>query len=561
MDSDELAHLHDLIRVYTRRFRKLELEAAKLGANTPPHIQTELDEIQEKLDELDQKARAGAQAANVLAYEVGANPASPDADGVDAASRSELPGRVGCPYPGMAPFRAEDADCFYGREAEIQQMLQHLRHRRLLFVIGPSGSGKSSLIHAGLLPRLRQSGYFPPDFWRVRVLRPGEQPLQALAAALDGEIDQLAQALSGLLAAHPPADRLLLVIDQLEELFTQTPREEQPRFVAAIQALQAQRACTLLIAMRADFYADLMSTDLWPLAPGQRLEIAPLRGAALRRAIEQPAADIGVRLESGLIERLLADAADEPGALPLVQETMTVLWAEMRERVLPLGAYERLGRGGRSGLAVALAAKADAALDDLTPAQRRIAGRIFLRLVQFCEGRADTRRQQSLAALRSASDDPELFDATLRHLVDNRLLTVDDETVTDRKAAHDPESVVSRQWSVVGGRSSVVDLAHEALIAGWPTLQGWLAERREAEQARRRLEAHVAEWIRLGQGSGGLFDEVELAEVERWLAGAEAAEVGFDPRLLELVQASRAAIAEGVLRQLSEEARRLKGYQ
>jgi hypothetical protein len=133
------------------------------------------------------------------------------------------------------------------------------------------------------------------------------------------------------------------------------------------------------------------------------LEIAPLRGKALREAIQQPATDLGVYLEAGLLERLLADAADEPGVLPLVQETMEQLWGKMQRRLLPLNAYERLGSGGRSGLTVAVATKADDTLKGLSEPQQAMARRIFLRLVQFGEGRANTRRQQSPRCARWAT--------------------------------------------------------------------------------------------------------------------------------------------------------------
>src|SRR5262245_7419947 len=153
MDSDERVHLQDLIKVYTKRFRKLELESAKYGGNGPPHIQTELEEIQEKLDDLNRKIRGAVEQPREAAYELeaGSDPAA--APGASRLRQALPPSeRIACPYPGMAPFSAEDASLFYGREAEVQQMLQHLRYRRLLLVIGPSGSGKSPLLHAGLLP-------------------------------------------------------------------------------------------------------------------------------------------------------------------------------------------------------------------------------------------------------------------------------------------------------------------------------------------------------------------------------------------------------------------------
>jgi WD40 repeat protein len=448
-----------------------------------------------------------------------------------------VPERLPCPYPGIIPFSATDARFFYGRETESKEMLQRLRRQRFLFVIGPSGSGKSSLIRAGLLPVLPQSGYFPPGFWLVREMRLSTTPLQSLAQLL-GSVDISTfqpSDVQTLLAANPPAQCLLLVIDQFEELFTQTDRAGQAQFIAALKALQAVEHCALLIAMRADFYPELMNSDLWPVEASQRLEVAPLHGETLRQAIEQPAADVGVYLEAGLLERLVADAADEPGVLPLLQETMVLLWGEMQRRLLPLSVYERLGGEGRSGLAVAIALKADAALAELTsPSQQAIARRIFLRLVQFGEGRADTRRQQPIAGLRSAGDDPLLFDQTLRHLSSHRLLTLSgEEAVAEKK----------------------VDMAHEALIGGWPTLQRWLTERREAEQIRRRLEDKTTEWVRLGRSNGGLLDEVELLEAERWLASPDALELGYDAALITLVQESRRAIEDAkiVERQRTEE--------
>jgi hypothetical protein len=164
-------------------------------------------------------------------------------------------------------------------------LLQHLRHQRYLFVIGPSGSGKSSLIFAGLLPELRDSKLFAKGSWLVRDMRPGAQPLQALADMLGGDIRQPEQLLANLLAAHAPAQRLLLVIDQFEELFTQAERGVQTQFIAAMLALRAVEQCALIITMRADFYPQLMSSDLWPAEAFERIEIAPLRGKALRQGL------------------------------------------------------------------------------------------------------------------------------------------------------------------------------------------------------------------------------------------------------------------------------------
>lgn len=445
---------------------------------------------------------------------------------VEAADTSALL----CPYPGMVPFSGADSEHFYGRSEEVERMVQLLRRQRFLMVIGPSGSGKSSLVYAGLLPALKSSRFFAEKYWLVRTMRPGPDPMRALASVLatsasedlePGSVDALLEAEN--------AQRLLLLVDQFEEVFTQADRAERSQFIAALQALRAPDNAALILTLRADFYPDLMNSYLWPIDPSQRIEVAPLRGEALRQAVLQPAADVGVQIEERLVAQLLHDASDEPGALPLLQETMALLWDEIEDRSLSFHAYQRLSDlagqtdNDLSGLAVAIAMRADMAMADLSQDQQRIARRIFLRLIQFGEGRADTRRQQSIEALRASSDPPGAFEQTLEHLTSNRLLT--------RSG---------------GGEDtpSVVDISHEALIAGWSRLQDWADERREAEQMRRRLEGKAAEWVRLGKGSGGLLDEAELPEAERWLASPDAENLGFQATLPELVAESQLTIAE-----------------
>ncbi len=412
-----------------------------------------------------------------------------------------------CPYPGMLPFREVDAARFFGRDDEVAEMVERLRLHRFLAVIGPSGTGKSSLVLAGLVPALRLSGLFGPGDWNVIVFRPGTAPLDALAIARAGATDDR---------------RLLVVCDQFEEAFT-IGREQATAFQQRLGEVAASDRCWVVITARADFYADLMASPLWDEVRANRVEIAPLGTRELREAIVRPAENAGVHVDPALVERLVADASGEPGVLPLVQEALVLSWEHLARRYLPLEAYESIAAGapGRTGLEVAMARRADAAVAELSAVRQLLARRVFVRLVQFGEGRADTRRQQRLADLRAAGDDPAELDATLGHLVDRRLLT---------------------STGVEDGPDRRIDLAHEALITGWPTLGGWLSERREAEQARRRLDGKAAEWVRLGRGHGGLLDDVELAETERWLAGPDAAELGFDPALAELSTASRAAI-------------------
>jgi energy-coupling factor transporter ATP-binding protein EcfA2 len=424
-----------------------------------------------------------------------------------------------CPYPGMIPFQAENAHVFYGREAEIQQMIQRLRHNNWLFIIGPSGSGKSSLVNAGLLPRLQTSKLFPKDFWLVRKLRLGTQPIQALQEVIGNDLSNLEHAITTLLTDNSQKKRLLLIIDQFEELFTTSERDVQSHLIKLLLEVGQTGNCLLLIVLRADFYTDLLCSDLWSVASGQRLEVTPLRGHALRDAIIRPAESVKVHLDPVLVERIQADAADEPGILPMIQETMVLLWDKMMRRFIPLHAYEQLGSEGYSGLQVAMAIKADAVLASLTPKQQIIARRIFLRLIQFGEGRRNTRRQQSVSALRYKNDESMLFEQTLQHLTNHRLLTLSgDEKGSDKK----------------------VDIAHEALIIGWPKLQIWLTEWQKAEQKRRLLEMKATEWEESAIGPlSKLLDPQGLREALTWLDTQDAKELGYSDTLLNFVEASK----------------------
>jgi hypothetical protein len=435
------------------------------------------------------------------------------------------PTKLPCPYPGMRPYSAITAAYFHGREAEIAEMLGRLRAgEREIYVIGPSGSGKSSLVAAGVLPRLADGvpGLGP---FLIRSMRPGEQPTARLREALELSEESLVAPGSGvetLLARHTADMSVLLVVDQLEELFTLASADARTKFLEALRALRTKSRCIIISMLRADFFGDFMECPLWTDRRGgiSRIEVSPLRGKALRAAIVQPARVAGVFFEPDLIERLLADAASEPGILPLLQETLIQLWGRRRLRLLTLVDYQALGDGDRSGLAVALARHADGTLRKLTPTQERIAHRILLRLITFGEGRSDTRRQQPRSKLCSAHDNTVDFDAVLQHLIADRLLTTDRDEGSDAR----------------------VDLAHEIMIAAWPTLAGLLQTRRTDEQYRRRLEAAAAQWVQRGRGPGGLLDPIELAETEAWRKTDTARELGETADVTAMVEASRATI-------------------
>lgn len=432
-----------------------------------------------------------------------------------------------CPYPGMVPFSEAQKGLFFGRDKEIEDAVERLRQHPFLAVMGPSGSGKSSLIYAGVIPALRTSRRFGPGEWAIRIMRPGPKPQAALAEALGAATDPLPTLPPPTLPpprGEPEGGCTLLFVDQFEETFTLAEAGEAQAFLDALQSLIGRPNLHILLTVRADFYPELMASSLWQPIRANRLELTPLGDDELWAAIVEPAARVGVEVDEALAVKLIADASGQKGVLPLVQETLVLLWDRVTRRQLSLAAYRGMADGARSGLQVAIDRRASLVYDNLPEAAQPIARRIFLRLIQFGEGRVDTRRQQNVAELRASGDDPALFDQTLAKLTESRLLT----------ASGDAE-----------GGERRVDIAHEALIAGWPRLQAWLSERRAAEQTRRRLEAKAAEWV-AAEKRGGLLDEYELQEAEQWLAEEDAGELGYSQALVDLLQVSKEAIAQVV---------------
>jgi WD40 repeat protein len=433
-----------------------------------------------------------------------------------------------CPYPGMERFDESKSPFFFGREREVSETLGLLRQEdRFLALIGASGSGKSSLVLAGLVPALRapeNEPLFGSRGWLVKVVRPGRNPQASLEGLFGSNLTNPPKLACKLLTSEPNARSLLIVIDAFEEVFS--ARVDIMSFFEAIKKLIGTENCYLVLAVRADFYANLMSCPLWPWIRGNRYELRALDRDGLRDAILKPAEKVGAAIENELVERLVSHAADQPGSLPFLQETLVLLWPSLQENYLPLYAYETLGNGDRTGIEVAMQRRADAALNrlsrELGPDAEPIVQRIFLRLIQFGEGRPDTRRQRSIDDLRSSEDDTPLFDKTIDYLTDAkcRLITLGGGNATGRRA----------------------DIAHESLIRGWPTLGGWIAELREAELTRRRLEDKATEWRRLGSWYGGLLDAAELREAQNWIASPDSHVLGYNKDLTALISASRRSV-------------------
>ncbi|MCB8779622.1 TIR domain-containing protein [Planktothrix agardhii 1032] len=446
-----------------------------------------------------------------------------------------------CPYPGMVPFKQEDSDRFFGRQREVNDLIQHLRLYPFLAVIGASGSGKSSLVFAGLIPQLQKTHLLGKEPWQIYSMRPGTTPITTLTTTLGCDLSS-AEAIT---TKFKLSQKSLLVIDQFEEIFTLSPQDVTP-FQEILLNLYKQPNFYVVLTVRADFYPQLMeSTCFWREIKAHRYEVLPLDQMGLQEAILKPAEQARVFIEGTLLERLITTAAKEPGVLPLLQETLVLLWEKIERRYLPLRAYEALvlsyynavstTNNKLIGIQVALAQRADAAIADLTDEQQIIARRVFLRLIQFGEGRADTRRQESVEALKARGDNDQIFEETLRYLADRRLLTLSGKEDKTRK----------------------VDISHEILISSWPQLQDWIIQRREAEQTRRRLIAKVKEWGRLGKDKGGLLDEFELVEAQHWLESSDAAELGSDDQLVALVELSKTAIEDEKQQKLEAQEREL----
>jgi MinD-like ATPase involved in chromosome partitioning or flagellar assembly len=447
-------------------------------------------------------------------------------DAVPDASSNHVPRVVASsPYPGLRPFTSADAAMFFGRNDEIGELVARLREREL-YVIGPSGSGKTSLVCAGLIPLLERSPERVEARFLIRLLRPGTTPFSALSAVFEAdstlEIARLGSAVGSLLERHPECDRVLIVIDQLEELFTMADGVERARFIDAIHALRAEPRIVMLSVLRADFYGVLLESRLSEGLAGRiaRVQVGPLRGDMLREAITGPARAIGLRVEPALVECLVADVNDQPGALPLLQMALAQLWSRCQGDVITAAHYTELGR-----LRV-LADHADFVCRMMVRVEETTALRILLRLVNFGEGRAGTRRQQPRAALLSAGASVGSFDIVLRQLVDGHLVTVTGDEMDGEV---------------------LIDLAHEALIQVWSRFAEWIQTWRVHEQRRRELESVATAWRVSGRGERGLLEGNGLAVALGWRA--EARHLGQSADLAALLGSSEAVYFRWTRRQ------------
>jgi hypothetical protein len=444
--------------------------------------------------------------------------------GVDAAI---APDRF-CPYKGLEYFDAQgdDPKYFFGREVLTDQLLDQVRQSNFVAIVGASGSGKSSVLRAGLLHQLklgyRVSG---SDQWQIVVMRPDAQPLHNLALAVVAQetsqidravaLDQVKQLLDkgavGLerLVAASTAARVVLVVDQFEEVFTlcQDTQEREKFFACLLGSLEqmAQRLC-VVIAIRADFVGRCLEKDYSGLAEHierHLVSVRPMNREELATVICKPAALVGLEVEPALVEQMVADIIDEPGGLPLLEYTLTELWKEEQKRnsaCLQLETYQSALQGVRGTLDKRATVVYET---QFSAAEQAVVRHIFLALTQLGEGTEDTRRRVLQQDLVTDQDSDAIVQGVLQILTDEKLV-VTSKLEAKGQATEQP----------------TVEVAHEILIRHWHLLRDWVQTNRENLRRERRLEYAYKEWRELAQGAVNI-PEAELP----WLRGAQLAEI------------------------------------
>lgn len=423
----------------------------------------------------------------------------------DPALAPELPDEPN-PYRGLDAFLEKDAAFFFGREQLVTDLVQRLHNTRLLAVLGASGSGKSSVVRAGLIPALKQGALPGSAGWAYPApIVPGSKPWAALERMVSGV----------------PAGQLgVLVIDQFEEIFTLSDKVEREQFVARLMSLLNQHV--VILTMRSDFEEHIPTlTEFQPLFEPAVERVRPLSAVELRRAIEEPAHKVGLKFEEGVVTSLLEAILGEPAALPLLQFTLLQLWERRQRNRVTRAVYRELG-GGRE----ALQTFADQFFKaELLPEEREVAKRIFLRLVRPTEGLEVTSQRVRRATLFTKAYNPEITERVLTKLVREARLLKQSEGDTPA--------------------DTQIEVAHEALIRSWPTLTGWLEDERVNVRQRNRLRDQAQRWLEANRDPNRLWRGRDLDEADQL--------EDLDPAETEFVRAGRQA--EDAERKAKDEAK------
>lgn len=424
------------------------------------------------------------------------------------------------PYLGLQAFDETHEAQFHGRSALITELAEALSAQPFVAVVGPSGSGKSSVVRAGLIPALRRGAITDSDDWLMTTMIPGSNPVDSLEVALlrvavnpPASLQEQLREPGGLLRAIRrvlPSDdsNLLIVIDQLEELFTMNDPDEQQQFLTELaHAITAPDSPVRVVAtLRADHYdVPLRHPSFADLTTKGTVTVRPMTPTELEQVIVSPARSVGVDVEPALVAELIAGIIERPAALPLLQFALTEAFERRTAGVMMATTHDQLG-----GLTGAVAARADRIVESGSVADQIQARLIFGRLVTLGDGVEDTRRR----ALRSEFDEGERTAWLLDAFASARLLTFDRDSTS---------------------REPTVEVAHEALLRDWPRLRGWLSEDRVDLRALQTISASASTWQRAGE------DPSELVRGGRLAAYSELAD--RRPELLNATEAAWIAVS------------------
>ncbi|AKG20688.1 nSTAND1 domain-containing NTPase [Calothrix sp. 336/3] len=421
-----------------------------------------------------------------------------------------------CPYMGLSAFSEADSQYFYGRETLTQQIIHHLTHHSLTAVIGASGSGKSSLIQAGVIPQLRHGKQIPhSQEWFIATMRPGATPLVELAkvlpassSLLEGFIYQGVESfVYWLRSLSYPV--VLLFIDQFEELFTLCPAPEREKFIQLLLGIReyAGDRCKIIITLRADFIASCLEfADLATVLQTTNILVSPtLTLDDYRRVIINPSQQVGLRVEPELVEVLLRELNSSPGDLPLLEFVLEQLWQNRVEGELTLQVYqEKLG-----GLQGTLELSCQQVYGNLEREIQDCAKWIFLSLTQLGEGTEDTRRRVYKSELIVTKYPQQLVEQTLNILTAAKLIVMNVETTTIGS-----EKGEETANSTIIPSNITVEVAHEILIRHWSTLRWWLEENRSRLRSQRQIAQAAQLWYQHQEQPDFLLQGVRLAEAE-----------------------------------------------
>ncbi|WP_414755945.1 caspase family protein [Anabaena sp. CCY 9910] len=424
-----------------------------------------------------------------------------------------------CPYMGLNAFAEADAAYFYGRETVTQQLIHHLRDNSFLAVIGASGSGKSSVVQAGLIPQLRQGKHIPnSEQWGIKTIRPGVNPVETLARKL-GEWGETHLVIEGILhqgvesfvywLRSLPHRVTVLVIDQFEELFTLAPSPDRELFLELLLgAIQyAGDRFKLIITLRADFIAPCLEVP----ALAEALQVASvlvppkLSLDDYRRVILHPAQQVGLQVEPELVEVLLRELNQSVGDLPLLEFVLEQLWQQRTSGKLTLQSYqEQLG-----GIKGALERSCQGVYESLPPQLQECAKWIFLSLTQLGEGTEDTRRRIYKSDLIVKKYPAGLVEQTLNVLTTAKLVVINLEADIEAQGKSSSSTPPTLPPLFV-----TVEVAHEILIRHWSTLRWWLEENRDRLRKQRQINHACQLWQQSGKQADFLLQGARLAEAE-----------------------------------------------